>query len=136
MLLSWLGATLAYSPECLTEVAAGDRGILPSPIRLPPVKQPLGWAVAAAPMYRLELALQRAGLESCVCSRALVLPSSGCSTHGLCFMACEGSQEEGMAQAGMHTQVLCHCDTNLVSQQIRLQRQEGFFMEKELELLR
>lgn len=40
MLLSWLGAMLAYSPECLTEVAAGDRGILPSPIRLPPVKQP------------------------------------------------------------------------------------------------
>lgn len=60
MLLSWLGATLAYSPECLTEVPAGDCGILPSPIRLPSVKQALlGWAVA--PMYGLELALLRAG---------------------------------------------------------------------------
>lgn len=29
MLLFWLGATLAYSPKCLSEVPAGDHGILP-----------------------------------------------------------------------------------------------------------
>lgn len=61
MLLSWLGATLAYSPECLAEVPAGDRGILPSPRRFPPVQQALhspGWAVV--PVQRLQLALGRA----------------------------------------------------------------------------
>lgn len=41
MPLSWPGATLAYSPECLAEAPAGDRGILPFPLRLPTAKQSL-----------------------------------------------------------------------------------------------
>lgn len=55
----------AYSSECLTEVPAGDCGILPLPLRLPTAKQPLCSLLAglraAVPMYRLELVPQSAG---------------------------------------------------------------------------
>jgi len=65
MLLSWLGATSACSPECLSGVPAGDRGILPFPSRLPTVKQSLCSLLArpraAIPMGRLELVPRRAG---------------------------------------------------------------------------
>lgn len=85
MLLSWLGAMLAYSPECLAEVPAGDRGILPLPLRLPTVKQSLCSLLArpraAIPMYRLELVPRRAGPPS-----FLQRPSELCSARGpLCL---------------------------------------------------
>lgn len=145
MLLSWLGAILAYSPECLSEVPAGDRGILPSPIRLPPVKQALRSRLAGLwlrfPCIGWSWPHGGQGLRSRErpASRALEGPCAfkwlqhtRAALRGLA----RGIQEEGMAQPGMHAQVLCHRNTNLVSQYIRLQRQEGFFLEKELELLR
>lgn len=85
MLRSWLGAMLAYSPECLAEVPAGHRGILPFPLYLPTVPQSLCSLLArpraAIPMYRLELVPRRAGPPS-----LLQRPSELCSARGpLCL---------------------------------------------------